>query len=340
MYLKRLFQQDGVHYVLSESYRAADLWRHRRLVDLGLDPGEHIEYPGGNAFYVKEALVDRLQEMNVHVSSDDLEHLFLPFIQPQIRRVVETFDRGTPQKAGWRRWPQEKLLAAQRRLHGFDKRRLHYLRCGRVDIGNLDGRVWPFLNRLLHKSRDEIESVVEGMEQQLAPHEMRPYLYAALDLQRHFRRHPLRNTPAGLDPERLDELFVESLCRLNRDPTFFTGLPAHDPDSLHAYLVRYLLLHFDTPFDTGMIWDDYVRQFMGRRRFYRTPPRGPTPAADEARALKCLGLSAETFRKMTRRELGRRYRRLAKRTHPDRGGAKERFVEIKEAYECLLFRKP
>ena len=61
--------------------------------------------------------------------------------------------------------------------------------------------------------------------------------------------------------------------------------------------------------------------------------------AEENRALACLGLSAESFREMTRRELTRRYRRLAKQTHPDRGGAEERFVEIKEAYECLLLRK-
>jgi curved DNA-binding protein CbpA len=52
-----------------------------------------------------------------------------------------------------------------------------------------------------------------------------------------------------------------------------------------------------------------------------------------------LEISLEDFKKMDRQRLTRCYRRLAKKTHPDRGGEGDRFVEIKEAYEMLLQMK-
>ncbi len=42
---------------------------------------------------------------------------------------------------------------------------------------------------------------------------------------------------------------------------------------------------------------------------------------------------------MDRRKLTKIYRRLAKKTHPDRGGESNRFVEITVAYETLLQTK-
>jgi DnaJ-class molecular chaperone len=62
-------------------------------------------------------------------------------------------------------------------------------------------------------------------------------------------------------------------------------------------------------------------------------------SVSEREACQCLGISPEDFQKMERRDLIRCYRKLAKETHPDRGGDKGDFVEIKEAYECLLMRK-
>jgi DnaJ-class molecular chaperone len=59
----------------------------------------------------------------------------------------------------------------------------------------------------------------------------------------------------------------------------------------------------------------------------------------EREACQCLGISPDDFRKMRRQDLIGCYRRLAKETHPDRGGDKGDFVKIKEAYECLLRRK-
>jgi len=339
LYLKRHNFKDHYHYILCESYSDDGCWKHRELLDLGEDPGAYIVYPGGNSFYIRESLEETLHSRGATYSDEELEDLFMPFLDPYIRRIVERFKR--PQKANnrWQRSSPEALMKYQRTLHSFDKRRLHYLRCGRVDIGNLDGRPWRFLNVLLEKSRDEIEHVIEGMEQVLTPDEIRPYLYTALELQTYFPHHPARNQPAALDPEKVDHYFLKVLCWLNRDEKFFRGVVRDGSDALHAYLVKYVILFFDNSFDSGAVWDEYVRDFRWRHQFYRAPPSHMGMTMPEREACHCLGISPDDFPKMRRQDLIRCYRRLAKETHPDRGGDEEHFVKIKEAYECLLTRK-
>ena len=41
MYIKRTRHRDGVHYILSESYRGRDSWKHRDLMDLAKRAGMH-----------------------------------------------------------------------------------------------------------------------------------------------------------------------------------------------------------------------------------------------------------------------------------------------------------
>jgi hypothetical protein len=83
----------------------------------------------------------------------------------------------------------------------------------------------------LGKSRDEIETVIEGMEQALSPHEIRPYLYTAFEIQTYFRDHPARYQPAALDPEKVDHYFLRDLCWLNKDEKFFSGVDRGDNTS-------------------------------------------------------------------------------------------------------------
>jgi len=308
-------------------------------MDLGPDPSEYIVYPGGNSFYIEESLEGTLKARGVGYSYGELEELFIPFLDPYIRRIVEKFNRSGKEQSRWQKCSREELLKYQKELHPFDKRRLHYLRCGRVDIGNLDGRPWKFLNVLLEKSRDEIEHVIEGMERELPPREIRPYLYTALELQTYFRHHPARNQPAALDPEKVDHYCLKDLCWLNQDEKFFRGVQRDGSDTLHPYLVKYLILYFDNPFDPRTIWEEYVQDFRWSHQFHRTPGSSTGMSIPEREACQCIGISPEDFQKMDRRELIRCYRRLAKETHPDRGGEKENFVRIKEAYECLLRRK-
>jgi len=336
MYLKRRHERGGTRFTLCESYEAGGDWRHRELMDLGPNPEVWIEYPGGNAFYIREDLEDALRERGAVFAGDDLEALFLPFLNPGIRRIVEAFERPTRSGKPWKRLSRAELFRRQKALHDFDKYRLHYLRCGRVDIGNLESRPWPFLNVLLDKSRDEIEHLLEEMERELPPWERRPYLYTALRLETRFRHRLTRHHPDSLDPLKVDEAFVDDLCRLNRDARFFTGVDGHDPDTLHAYLVRYLILYFDSEFERGAPERDYVEDFIRKHRFSASRSRGTGFSEAEKRACRRLGIDPLLFRDMDRRALTRVYRVRAKECHPDRGGEPESFVKVQAAYERLL----
>jgi hypothetical protein len=243
---------------------------------------------------------------------------------------VERFQRTDPVRKTYKSYSREELFRRQQALHDFDKRRIHYLRFGRVEIGNLDTRPWPFLNVLLDKSRDEIEQVLEDMERVLSPWETRPYLYTALRCQSEFGHLLTRNRPDALDPERVDEVFVQKLCDVNADASFFPGVGNHDPDRLHDYLVRYLILYFDQPVQGP--WREYVEDFIRKSR--------PFPFNGEVKeACRLLGIEPGAFHAMDRRKLTRVYRAKAKEAHPDRGGKNEAFVRVRAAYELLLKRK-
>ena len=336
MYIRRE-KRGNQHYLLCESYWGEGCWKHRVLLDLGPDPGEHIEYPGGNSFYVKEYVEDQLASLGAHYSLDEIERVFVPFLRPEIRRVYEMFDRSEAPKK-WKQLTKEQLFERQKSLHFFDKRRIHYLRCGRVDIGTLDARPWGFLNPLLDKSRDEIENLMEEMEKALPPHEVRPYLYTSLYMQKHFDHLLTKNHPSALDPEKVDKFFVEDICLLNKDMHFFEGVEDHDPSVLHPYLVRYVVMYFDTSWDQMHFWQDPVEGFIGTHRFYRKGNYSSKFSSDEKKACEKLGIKMDQLGKMDKAELSRIYRLKAKESHPDAGGSGEAFLEIKEAYECLLRR--
>ncbi len=336
MYLKQHNTEEGFEYSVYESYYDVDCWKHHKLIDLGPDPRVFIEYPGGNSFYFDEELEAELKSSAKYFRYDDFEELFIPFLDPHIRRIVERF--SSTNVASKQACTPEEILIRQEALHPFDKRRLHYLRFGRVDIGDLDGRPWKFLNSLLDKSRDEIENIMEEMERELPPDELRPYLYTALNLQTHFGHLLTRYQPAALDPEKVDQCFLDDLCKLNQDQHFFKGVVHDKSDKLHAYLTRYLILYFDNAFDPGLLWEEYAGDFMWRHSFYRAYTRSGRFSVGEKEALSCLQISPEDFKGMDRTELTRCFRRLAKETHPDAGGNNEAFVEMKAAYECLLRR--
>jgi hypothetical protein len=307
-------------------------------MDLGPDPERYIEYPGGNSFYVAETVEDRLEGMGVEYTTHELESLFLPFLDPEIRRIVQRFDRGSCNRP---RYTREEILSHQRDLHTFDKRRLHYLRCGRVDIGNLELRPWKFLNVLLEKSRDEIESLFGEMERELPPHEIRTYLFTALHLQTHFRHLLTRHQPWSLNPDKVDHYFTEDLCRLNQDEAFFRGVGEHEPQWLHPYLVRYLILYFDEGFDPQFRRRADADNFVRGQGFSRSRPPRKTSGLSilEKEACGWLGFSPAQFAQMDRSELVSHFRQRAMECHPDRGGDPEAFVKIQEAYVRLRRRK-
>ncbi len=330
VYLRKSHHKGGLLYELCESYLKDGTWYHRKLTELGTDPRIWIEYPGGNSFYVRKELEEELVDLGADFTDRELEFIFLPYVEADIRRVVERFQRTDPVRKPWKSYSREELFRRQQALHDFDKRRIHYLRFGRVDIGNLDARPWPFLNVLLNKSRDEIEQIMEDMERELSPWETRPYLYTALNCQSRFGHLLTRNSPEALDPDMVDDVFVEKLCRLNIDPSFFSGVHNHDPDRLHEYLVRYLILYFDQPVHGPS--REYVEDFIWKSA-------ASTLSGDVKEACSLLGIDPDAFHAMDRRKLTRVYRAKAKKAHPDRGGENEAFVRVRAAYELLLQRK-
>ena len=129
---------------------------------------------------------------------------------------------------------------------------------------------------------------------------------------------------------------MEEICRLNRTGAFWGGEP--QGDSLHDYLVRYLVMFFDFDWAPAPFLQDYIRDFMDRRRAYRPPAApGPRVTADEAGPL--FGVSPEALKAMSRRELTRLFRKKAREHHPDTGGQSEKFIRLNEAYQSLVRRK-
>ena len=145
--------------------------------------------------------------------------------------------------------------------------------------------------------------------------------------------------PAAIDPVKVDHYFVEELCLLNSDENYFRGLNYNDIDTLHPYLIRYLIMYFDNDYDLGTIWNSYFDDFVSGHRSYRPPNGGEDIFRSEKEACNCLGISPARLKKMNQQELTRCYRKLAKETHPDRGGDKGKFIEVREAYELLIKKK-
>ena len=335
MYLRRVRSKEAEHYVIRRSVRVNGCWKYQDLADLGPDPERFIEYTGGDGFYFDPDLEENLRACGVDYSSEDLERLFFPFLKPHIRRIIESFQTRRSRQRPWGRYSDLDLHELQGELHPFDKRRMHFLRCGRVDIGNLEGRPWKFLNVLVEKSRDEIENTIEGMEPILRPHEMRSYLFTSLELQRCFPHHLLRKHPIALDQEKVDECFVDALCQLNNDGKFFSGVDCRDAGTLHPYLSRYLVLYFDSSFAAAG-WPEHFEEFIrGRVRGRLPPSRG----MDVDSACRALEINKEDLAKLHRKDLVRMYRKKAKELHPDKGGDKESFIQMTRAFECLLERK-
>lgn len=340
MYLGYCPHHDGLHYILRETYEDDGCLRSRDLFDLGTHPERYIEYPGGNGFFYNSDLEESLQKHGVVYTSQELDHVLMPFLAPHIRRILEQFDPSSSFRSCHLKHSSIKdLHQKHKRLLPFDLRRLHFLRCGRVDIGQLDQpRLWRFASVLFDKSRDEIEHTFYRMEQSLPHREVRPYLYTAFELQAYFRKHLLAQHPEALDPEKVDDFFLTELCAMNRNTAFFSGVCGHSQSSLHSYLTRYAILYFDHSFDVSTGWTQYLRDYVRRSSNARQRHGGTHLTKDHA--LHVLGISKQESSTLTPKELLARYRHLAKEHHPDRGGDHDRFVELTEAYQCLLRTLP
>lgn len=311
------------HYFIRQSYPDGQVFRSRELFSLGTDPTRFICYAGGNAYWYDEAVLDALDDRGVKVDAFDLDPIFWPFLDAHIRAKVDHFHR--------RATSVQKKPNGREKVHLFDKRRLHYLRCARMDqgrIGQLPAKYWK---PLFEKSRDELEQFFWSEEKILKPHEHKTYTFVIFDLQRLFTQSFAKTHPQGLDQDEVDQGFERSLCRLAQDSDFWSGFE-QESDRLPGYLIRYALMFFDSDYAPPPFSSDPLRAFINAHRRYQ-PPRWPTMDMDQAAQL--FGISAAELKGLTRQQLSRLYRRRAHLWHPDKGGDAEKFTKLTEAYQQL-----
>lgn len=322
------------HYYIRESFWDGHHYLSRDLFDLGADPGEHIVYPGGNAFYVDPAIEDHLDACGVSLQEDDLEDIFWPFLDPRIQHALEHF-RNRGKRSSQAQKPHCTSTKTELPVHIFDKRRLHYLKFGRMEQGYLWLIPQKVFNIVRNKSRDEIEQQFMDMERQLNPREYKAYAYVIFDINRFFSESFAAKKPQFLKQADIDEYFVAEICKLNGDPAYWAGMTADG--WLHEYLIRYVFMFFDYDFAPRSWVEDYIRNFINSRRYYQPQSQHDTVTIKEASSI--FGETEDALKKMSRQELSRFFRRRARKFHPDKGGDQEKFVELTRAYDALLRTK-
>lgn len=330
MYLAEERIKGETHYFIRESYPAGDGYLSRNLLHLGPHPERLVEYPGGNAYYVSEMVVDSLTDSAETFDLEAVEDLFWPFVRPDIRQAQRHFrHRGRIHSP-----KSNEKAATDRQFHLFDRRRVHFLRYGQMDQGFI-GRVSPKLFHVLRrKSRDEIEQYFLDAERVLKPHEIKSYVFVIFDMQRHFEESFAKTMPQGLDQRAVDTFFIKEVCRLNDDETFWGGMATDD--RLHDYLIRYVTMFFDNDYGRSRHLEDLLWNWVNRKREFRPP--APKPMSMKS-ASTIFGISESELRGMDRRGLTRLFRKKAREFHPDQGGDPEQFIKLSEAYQGIKERK-
>ena len=335
MYLATLTRGQTKHYEIRQSLPGND---HRYLeyqvvFDLGGDPGRYIERLSDDICYFSAELEDRLQQETSEDASLILEELLWDFLPAEEQTRLSIFrHRG---KARVSALSEGERSAIEKDIHLFDRRRLYYLRYGAVDQSRIF-RLNPKLYRpLLNKCRDEREFYLLDLEKALQHNELRTYVFAIFDLQRHFTESFSATMPEALNQIDIADFFIEEICSLNDDKSFWrTGTGG---TSLHDHLIRYMIMFFDHGYGRRSLFDDFVREFMGRHRAFSWPEK--KPAVSTGQAEKIFQRKWQKLQKMSRRELTRLYRERAKELHPDSGGNHEQFIELNGAYASLMARK-
>lgn len=322
-------------YILRESYRDGALYRSRDLADLGPDPGRCFVYSGETAFHLDETFLSDLKAQGLTATYAELEELLFPFLDPYLKNRLQPF-RHRKKYRDWQPASEQLRQRAMDEIHAFDRRRLHFLRLGRASLGQVD-KAAVLYTQLLEKSRDEIEQCILAQEQALPPREHHNYLFAMFDLQRFFTESYARSIPQALDRNRLDSLFLQELCLLADDESFWQGYPR--TNRLPASLVRYLIMYFDTePLQTET-WSRYGQR-RASRRYSRNTAYADTNRVSRTQAMVLFGLKSEDLASLTKKELTRLYRVQAQKLHPDKGGDSEDFIRITAAYEELAATLP
>jgi len=237
MYIAKKERKGTLHYLIKETYRVGNVLKSRELFDLGHTPGHYIKYPGGYSFYIDETVELTIADKGFDVETFELQELFWPFIEPRLKKILETFWQRKGEKKTQKRLSRADMEKLHKGTHIFDKSRLYYCRYGKNDRLDIARTSYRFYNQLLDKSRDEIECLIDDHESVIRSSEKKDYVFNIFDLKRFFPHNTMaRLAPETFDQEKVEHHFLEQLCRLNHDYTFFHGEKMSK--SLHEYLIN------------------------------------------------------------------------------------------------------
>lgn len=330
MYLAQELKGKEPVFFLRQSYRKEGVYCARDLINLGTNPEKFILYSGDISYEIDDDLLSQLKQKGVKVDYTELEDLFYPFLDPYIRYKLEPF-RHRYRHRRWTRMSAEDRELIFSQTHVFDRRRLLFLRFGNCPPEVME-KTPTLFRQLLEKSRDELEQEIQRQEKALQPREYKNYLFSIFDLQRFFQSRLSRYMPQSLDPEKVDHVFVEQYCMLDRDAGFWQGYARSDKTP--EYLLRYLIMYFDLAVEGDTLWN----AGWARRGRYRRPFTGAASGNRMSldKAAGVIGVSRKELAAMTKKEITSLYRKQAHTLHPDKGGEHDKFVELTAAYNELL----
>ncbi len=325
MYMAYTKKNGRPHYVLRESCILNHELGFKDIFNIGPDPSVFIKYIGCNAFYFDEDMEDAVSNCAPNYNSDALEDIFWPWVRPDVKRAVDTFrNRSNNHSRKLTDLEKEKITT---QVHGFDKRRAHFLKFGNMDQGPIENMPPVLFKSLVQKSRDEIEQNFMHQEYALKSRDLKTYVYTIFNLQRFFKSFMAKRMPHALDQEKVDAFFIETLCEIN------TAL-FNNGQALDEYMIRYAIMFFDHQYADSTLLDDFSNAFMNRHRSFKAPP--PKETISQKKALKIFNITQAKFKTLTKKNLTKQYRGLAQKFHPDTGGSHEKFVELNSAHETLI----
>ena len=331
MYLAREYVEKRINYYIRESYPDGDGVKSREICNLGTNPGKYVIYPDdGVSFYFDPELIETIEASGAKPDTELLEKIFFPFLHPETRRVIEMYSRPSSGRKASLRTQTKRCETAP--FHIFDMRRMHYLRYGELDMRKISVVPRKIYRKLLDKSRDEIEQQFMEMENVIEEREKKNYMYAVFNVAGHFESDISRKFPQALDQEKVDDAFIQEVCAINADESFWGGVEGSG--TLNEYLKRYVFWFFDNAFSGSAHLADLMWQFRQRRHNVQQPSRRTPMPLDEA--LTVMEISKADFPRMTVRSITRQYRAMAHKYHPDKGGDHDMFIRLNRAFRDLL----
>jgi len=327
MYLSRSYIKREIHYSIRETYQEGDYLKSRHLFNLGTDPSKYIIYPGGKGYYFDEEIQVSLEKQGLDATQDDLDPIFFEFLDPEIQRVIRGFERTPVKQASQQSSPNPSH-------HLFDMRRIHFLKFGSMNQRQLQQMPAKFYRVLEGKSRDELEQHFIVAERIIRPREIIRYLMTIFDLQTGITDLVANPQKTGQLQSEMDMLFIERVCDLYNDETFWSGMPSNQ--EIEGYLRRYMIFFFDQAGNWAFSIPSYLHAFINRHRTYR-PPK--TVRLNMQEASRLFDTSWNKLKNMDIKTFSRLYRKQALKLHPDQGGSQETFVKLSQHYQKLLKKK-